>query len=109
MRIVALLIISTACSGCLEAQIVDQRAQTAVDRSRTPTANYSVFTWNEAITLDRGQVSEWSAEFHRGKLHRVETPLNRLIADCGKQTGTWLDVTTGKRVTSERVAKAACG
>ena len=54
-------------------------------------------------------MSEWSAEFHRGQLHRVETPLNRLIADCGKQTGVWLDVATGKRVTSERVAKAACG
>ena len=109
MRIVALLIFSTVCSGSLQAETVDQRAQAAVDRSRTPTADYSVFTWNEANTPDRGQVSEWGAEFHRGQLHRVETPLNRLIADCGKQTGTWLNVQTGERISSPRVAKAACG
>lgn len=68
-----------------------------------------MFTWNEANTRDRGRVSEWSAEFHRGQLHRVETPLHRIIADCSKQTETWLNVATGELVTSERVAKAACG
>jgi len=109
MRFALLLILLMFAGGCLQASTVDEKAQAAVNRSRNPTADYSVFTWNEANTPDRGRVSEWSAEFHRGQLHRVETPLNRIIADCGKQIGTWLDVTTGKRVAGVRVAKAACG
>ena len=109
MRVALLLVISLSLGGCFQNPMIDEQAQAAVDRTRNPTSAYSLFTWNEGNTPERGRISEWAAEFHRGQLHRVETPLHRLVADCDKGTGTVLDVKTGEQFTNDRVAKAACG
>ena len=51
----------------------------------------------------------WSAEFHRGTLHRVETPAVRIVADCAKMTAILLSLPDGKKSTDPNIAKAACG
>lgn len=52
---------------------------------------------------------DWSAEFHSGRLHRVETPDARIVADCDAQTGAGIDLSTGERFTGRHLAQVACG
>ena len=52
---------------------------------------------------------EWSAEFHSGDYHRVETPLTRIVANCRNGTGHAIDVATGLSRRDDPAAAAACG
>lgn len=80
-----------------------------VSRTRTTKATYAVYYWNR-ITPARGEASEeWSAEFNRGNWHRVETPRDRLIADCAAMKGIDLSLETGQIISGPAVAKTACG
>jgi hypothetical protein len=80
-----------------------------VSRTHTTRATYAVYYWNR-ITPARGEASEeWSAEFNRGNWHRVETPRDRMIADCQAMKGIDLSLETGQIVSGPAVAKAACG
>lgn len=80
-----------------------------VSRTHTTRATYAVYYWNR-ITPARGEASEeWSAEFNRGNWHRVETPRDRMIADCAAMKGIDLSLETGQIVSGPAVAKAACG
>jgi hypothetical protein len=88
---------------------IDPRARAAVERSRTTTATYALDAWNWVIEADGEPGPGWSAEFHLGSLHRVETRVARLVANCETRTGTLLIVATGERRTGEAVANSACG
>jgi len=80
-----------------------------VSRTHTTRATYAVYYWNR-ITPSRGEASEeWSAEFNRGNWHRVETPRDRMIADCQAMKGIDLSLETGQIVSGPAVARAACG
>ncbi|WP_068091335.1 hypothetical protein [Novosphingobium rosa] len=80
-----------------------------VSRTHTTQATYAVYYWNR-LTPQRGEASEeWSAEFNRGNWHRVETPRDRMIADCKAMRGIDLSLETGQIVSGPAVAKAACG
>ncbi|MDE1914995.1 MAG: hypothetical protein KGJ57_05085 [Sphingomonadales bacterium] len=80
-----------------------------VNRTHTTRATYAVYYWNR-ITPARGEASqEWSAEFNRGNWHRVETPRDRMIADCVAMKGIDLSLENGRIVSGPAVAKAACG
>jgi hypothetical protein len=80
-----------------------------VNRTHTTRATYAVYYWNR-LTPQRGEASEeWSAEFNRGNWHRVETPRDRMIADCSAMKGIDLSLETGQIVSGPAVAKAACG
>lgn len=78
-------------------------------KTRTTTDSYSVFMWNRITADGQEPVEEWSAEFHQGSLHRVETPRDQIIADCSAMTGTHLKVAKGVRSSDAWIAKAACG
>jgi sarcosine oxidase delta subunit len=79
-----------------------------VKRTRTTQATYAVYYWNRISP--RGAASEeWSAEFNQGKWHRVETPRDRMIADCRAMTGIDLNLETGEIVSGPAVARSACG
>ena len=88
---------------------IDPRAHAAVARSRTTGATYSLYAWNWARYPDGTPHQGWSAEFHQGRSHRVETPDIRVVADCAAGTGTMLNVRSGERTSGARVANAACG
>ena len=102
-----LALVYTACSPAAEANF-DPKAKAVIERSQRTTASYAQFAWNDVP--DDGEIKDgWSAEFHRGNLHRVETPFVRVIADCKEMIGTRLSVLTGEKITDPSVAKAACG
>ena len=88
---------------------IDQAAQAAIERSRTTNATYSVYNWNRITIPGAEPIEEWSAEFHDGTLYRVETPRNRLIADCAAGIGTHVNLASGERTRNQAVARAACG
>jgi hypothetical protein len=80
-----------------------------VSRTHTTRATYAVYYWNR-ITPARGEASEeWSAEFNRGNWHRVETPRDRMIADCAAMKGIDLSLETGQIVSGPAVARPPAG
>lgn len=78
-------------------------------KTKTFTGTYSLYVWNRITVPGKAPVEEWSAEFHSGKLHRVETPRDRVVADCGTRTGVAIHLETGAVVEGPHVAGAACG
>lgn len=100
----AIALATGACAGPLKSD-----ADKLIAKTRETNATYSLFLWNE-ITHPDGKVDqEWSAEFHQGTLHRVETPRDRIVADCAAGTGIYLRVPTKEIIRGPNVAKAACG
>lgn len=84
-------------------------ADAVIARTRNPAGDYSLLQWTD-VRLDGGQdFSFWAAEFHRGSLHRVETPLDRIVADCAAMTGTHVSLVTGETKTGRAIAETACG
>lgn len=77
--------------------------------TRETRASYSLYLWNVVTLRGAPELREWSAEFHMGPLHRVETPRDRIVADCAAMTGTHLDLRSGERTSGAHVARAACG
>jgi hypothetical protein len=91
------------------AAAIDPRAERVVERTRTTNATYARYAWNWVRDADGSSRQEWSAEFHRGTLHRVETPRLRVVADCAERTGSALDIETRESVEGPQVAAVACG
>jgi hypothetical protein len=83
-------------------------AESVVARTKAPTTDYSLFHWTISRQGDRAY-SLWAAEFHRGSLHRVETPLDRIVADCKAMTGHHRSLMSGKVLSSREAAETACG
>lgn len=86
-----------------------QKVSSVIARSKLTQATYALYFRNRMQHPGEELVQEWSAEFNSGSLHRVETPRDRVVADCKAQTGTWLSLVTGKIVTGPDVAGEACG
>lgn len=101
-----LAVISVSCSA--QSPAISSDAVALIERTRTTDATYSLFLWNR-IDVDDVLSEEWSAEFHSGHLHRVETPNVRVIANCALQTGHMLDLRTGAQKSGPEVARGACG
>ena len=108
---VLLLFSALAGAACAKASepAPDPRAKAAFDRTKRTQETYALYSWNwvKGSGLETGP--HWSAEFHRGNLHRVETPHVRLVADCAAGTGTMLQVGSGKTESNSAIAGAACG
>jgi hypothetical protein len=88
---------------------VDPRARSVFERTKSTQATYALYSWNWVKGSGFESGPHWSAEFHQGHLHRVETPHVRLVADCAAGTGTLFRVDTGETEKGSSVAKAACG
>ena len=85
------------------------RAIDVLERTRTTQATYVVYT-KDYVTIPGEEPFEgWSAEFHSGDLHRVDSSAARLIANCRERTGWGIQLKTGERFEGSRVANAACG
>ena len=80
-----------------------------IARSKLTRETYAVYFWNRMPHPGQRPTEEWSAEFNAGSLHRVETPRDRVIADCAAHTGTHLSLATGAIVSGPQVAGVACG
>ena len=80
-----------------------------IQRTKAARQTYALYVWNRINRPDGSVVEEWAAEFNRGPYHRIETPRDRVIADCDDQSGIWISLLTGERKSGEPVAKTACG
>lgn len=108
-RRIAAAAVLFAVAGAAHAGEVDPKAQAVIARSKAARQTYALYEWGRVVAPN-GEVREtWSAEFNRGRLHRVEVPIVRLIADCDGESGTYYQVNDGKTVQSPDVAKTACG
>jgi hypothetical protein len=87
----------------------DPRARAVFERTKQTRATYALYAWNWVKGSGFETGPHWSAEFHKGHLHRVETPHLRLVADCAAGTGTMLRVDTNETESGATVAGAACG
>jgi hypothetical protein len=86
-----------------------EKAMAVVERSKSTKATYAVYTWNRITPPGTPPVEEWAAEFHSGTMHRVETPRDRIIADCAAQTGTHRSLIGGQTMEGKEVALMSCG
>ncbi len=89
--------------------LIDKHAAEVLLRTRQVSITYAVYQWNEVADNSEAGRSEWAAEFHSGNMHRVETPLVRVVADCSTFSGFMYDVAK-KQTTADRNAGVyACG
>jgi hypothetical protein len=70
---------------------------------------YSLYLWNWVTPPGEPPSEGWSAEFHSGELHRVETPRDRLVANCRTGTGFAYSIESGRILEGEWIARTACG
>lgn len=86
-----------------------ERALEILKQTKTTTATYVVYT-KDYVSIDgKKPFQSWSAEFHSGDLHRVETMKHRLVANCRERTGFFVNLETGELRDGPSVANAACG
>jgi hypothetical protein len=110
LRLVGVWLAAGLLSGCAGAATgKDARAEAVVARTKAPGTDYSLFVWTEINPDQSDIVDGWTAEFHSGSRHRVETPWDRVVADCAAMTGRHLHLPTGKVRTGREVANSACG
>lgn len=108
----ACLTLTAACvatGGAQAAGQMDPKAVRVVALTKETKATYSVFVWNVITPRGAAPIREWAAEFHSGNLHRVETPRDRIVANCKLMTGTQLTIETGEIQTGPEFARVACG
>ena len=86
-----------------------QKAIAILNRTKTTAATYALYSWNKITPVDKLSFEEWSAEFNDGPLHRVETPRDRVVANCVERSGFYYSPTTGKTFSGPAVAGSACG
>ena len=105
------LMIATLIASSASASLPDEAAKVSevVQRTKTTRATYALYNWNRITRPGQSPVEEWGAEFNAGALHRVETPRDRVIADCAAGTGSYYSVATGKVGSGPGVAGGACG
>jgi hypothetical protein len=106
---IPLLLIVTGAGAPAAPDAENERVIRSITLSKTTTITYSNYMWNR-ISLPGGPpVEEWSAEFNSGSKHRIETPRDRVIADCAAMTGSSLSLPSGEVKTGRAVAAGACG
>ena len=87
-----------------EAELV----QELIARTQTTRAPYALVSSNE-IRRDDITIHEFSAEFNQGDLHRVETPRDRIVANCRTGWSAHLNIATGVITHNDAISGAACG
>ena len=104
------LLLCLAGTGCAAADRGERaKVEAIIARSKLTRATYAVYFWNKMQHPGQPLVEEWSAEFNSDSLHRVETPRDRVIADCAVRKGMHLSLPAGNIVSGPQVAAEACG
>jgi hypothetical protein len=107
----AIAVICLVAGGC-QAEVKstnEAKANEVIARTRTTRATFAVYNWHRIWRQDLPPTEEWTAEFHSGAFDRVETPRDRVVANCDSKTGSALALNTGQTTTGPRVADALCG
>lgn len=101
--------IGSPAAGAPEMTAASIEARALIALTRETRATYTVVGSNIIYLPDGTEVREWAAEFHDGIHHRVETPRDRMVADCEAMTGIHFNVATVEIDEEPWVARAACG
>lgn len=112
IRVAAVALVPFAAAGVAVDAIepsLSEEARQLIDFTRETRATYSLVVMNRVKRPDGSITEEFSAEFHDGAHHRVETPRDRMIADCEEMTGTYVQMGSAKLISGAAVARAACG
>ncbi|PLR26583.1 hypothetical protein SGCZBJ_09600 [Caulobacter zeae] len=89
--------------------VTDPKVDAVLERSRTTRATYAAYAWVNVERPNEDPTVEWSAEFHSGDKHRVETPADRIVADCAAGTGKIFNIASGEVREGPEYARSACG
>ena len=100
---------STAQPAQSQAPNERDRVLEVLERTKVTRSTYALYVWTRLREPGQAPREEWGAEFHSGDRHRVETPDNRVIADCRAGTGVALAVESGETADGPAVARVACG
>lgn len=91
------------------AQAADDSGEALIQRTKTTTATYSLYSWMVQRD-DEGEPNDtWAAEFNSGDWHRVEGDKFRVIANCRTHEGHIYDVAAGTTQESDTAWVGACG
>lgn len=85
----ALILPAAAATGSCSPRVEEPRAQepvppevrAVIDRSRNPTTDYTSFHVDRVVGDNESSTST-TAEYHRGRLHRIESPALRMLMNC---------------------------
>jgi len=88
---------------------LDPKVGKVMALTRNTRATFSLFAWNIITPKGGEQYGQWSAEFHSGNLHRVESGDDRIVADCAKMTASYFDPRKGQIIDDNKAARVACG
>lgn len=106
MLLSSVMALAALASGQSDRSIVIDRI---VERTRTTAETYFLVSTNRITPNGVAPITEWASEANSGPLHRVETPRDRLVANCKTGWGAALRIQTGEVSHGAWIAKAACG
>ena len=86
-----------------------ERVLEVLERTKVTRSTYALYVWTRITEPGQEPREEWGAEFHFGDLHRVETPDNRVVANCSAGTGTARSLDSGETFDGPGLARVACG
>ncbi|MFM5930658.1 MAG: hypothetical protein ACKOPQ_07095 [Novosphingobium sp.] len=105
----ALFLASPASAASPDPSQGEAQARAVITRSKTTRTTYALYTWTTIRLKGAEPVEEWSAEFNSGPFHRVETPRDRVVADCARKTAAHLSLASGTVTADAATANTACG
>ena len=88
--------------------IIASHVQSLIRRTQTTDATYALVNANE-IRRDDGTIHEFGAEYNQGDLHRVETPRDRIVANCRTGWVAHLNIASGEISHEGELSRMACG
>ena len=103
LALAALLVVTGSVPPGLPAPV-----QEVVDRSHTTRANYSVVL-RVRVLRDGVANIEDNAEYQLGRMHRVEVPATRVLANCDTGQNILYDVASAKLRLDPGTGGTACG
>jgi len=103
LALTALLIVTAAGHPA-----VPPAVQAVIDRSHATRADYAVIL--RVQTMRNGVAGvEDDAEYQLGRMHRVEVPATRVLADCDIGLSIIFDVAQAKLMVNQQLGSGACG
>ena len=84
-------------------------ANAILARSRNSMATYASYQWIILRDAEGANLDGWSAEFHRGKWHRIENRWVHVLANCVTGDAHIYEISTGRTRQFRDEQNATCG
>lgn len=87
---------------------IGQDVQAVIDRSHATRVNYTVVLRVRVVRNGVASIED-NAEYQLGKMHRVEVPSTRVLANCDTGQSIIFDVAQSKLKVDDNLGGGACG